>query len=111
MGIIDQEHALSLLGGNQVIYHKLLEKFISGAQAGKYSVTADDLITDFSTAARTFHAMKGLSENIGALVIKDLVDSLDEAAKVRDKSAVLAQLDQYNTMLELITDEAKAIIH
>ncbi len=111
MSMIDQQHALNLLGGNERIYLKFLQKFVDSANAGKYTITSDIVQTDFEYAARTFHAMKGLSENIGALSIKDIAFKLDEAAKNQNQALVLSNLDEYNTILDQVKQEAETILH
>ncbi len=111
MSMIDQQHALNLLGGNERIYMKFLQKFVDSAKAGKYSISSDVINSDFDHAARTFHAMKGLSENIGALCIKDVALVLDEAAKNHDTSTILTRLDEYNTVLDQVMAEAESILH
>lgn len=111
MSIIDQQHALNLLGGNQRIYMKFLQKFVDSSKAGKYSISSDLINDDFDHVARTLHAMKGLSENIGALGIKNVASVLDEAAKNNDTRTILSHLDEYNAVLDQVTAEAERILH
>ncbi|MCK5881058.1 MAG: Hpt domain-containing protein [Sinobacterium sp.] len=111
MSMIDQQHALDLLGGNERIYLKFLQKFVDSANKGKYTISKDIVEEDFEHAARTFHAMKGLSENIGALSIKGISLTLDEAAKNQNKALVLANIDEYNSILEQVKQEAERILH
>lgn len=110
MSMIDQQHALNLLGGNERIYLKFLQKFIDSANAGKYTITQNVVESDFEHAARTFHAMKGLSENIGALSIKGIAVKLDDAAKNQNKALVLSNIDEYNAILEQVKCEAESIL-
>lgn len=111
MSSIDQDYAISLLGGNQRIYLKFLQKFVDAANSGKYELSQHILDNDFDHAARTFHSMKALCENIGAVSIKGFITELDAAAKEGNKVFISARLGQYNACVVKVKSDAITLLN
>ena len=110
MSVIDQQHAISLLGGHEVIYKKILQKFIDSVEAGSYSFTANDVNEDFDAVARIIHSVKGVSENVGAMKVKDLAVVLDQQAKDRLTNDIISGINPYNAAMSEACDEIKNIL-
>jgi HPt (histidine-containing phosphotransfer) domain-containing protein len=110
MSVIDQEHAISLLGGQEVIYKKILQKFIDTVEAGSYSFTESTVKGDFDAVARTIHSLKGVSENVGAMEVKALTMVLDQQAKDGLKSDIISSIDSYDKALSEACDEIREIL-
>ncbi|RMA80297.1 Hpt domain-containing protein [Umboniibacter marinipuniceus] len=110
MSVIDQEHAISLLGGHEVIYKKILQKFIDSVDAGSYSFTANDVNGDFDAVARIIHSVKGVSENVGAMKVKELAVVLDQQAKDHLTNDIISGIDGYNAAMAEACNEIRQIL-
>lgn len=110
MSVIDQEHAISLLGGQEVIYKKILQKFIDSVETGSYSFTASNVNGDFDAVTRSIHSLKGVSENVGAMKLKELIVVLDQQAKDGLKNDIINGIDSYNKALSEACDEIREIL-
>ncbi len=69
------EEALHLIGGNKQLYEKILQNF----QTNYSTISFQDM--DRMTLERTLHTMKGLSKNIGAAKLHDLLLLQDDYSK------------------------------
>ena len=110
MSVIDQEHAISLLGGHEVIYKKILQKFIDSVEAGSYSFTASDVNGDFDAVARIIHSVKGVSENVGAMKVKELAVVLDQQAKDQRANDIISGIESYDAAMNEACDEIREIL-
>ena len=110
MSVIDQQHALSLLGGHEVIYKKILQKFIDTCDSGSYSFSADEVTGDFETVARKIHSVKGVSQNVGAMALYEIALELDTLAKDKNTSDIIAKISSYDATLSEALNEIKTLV-
>ncbi|WP_298636332.1 Hpt domain-containing protein [uncultured Umboniibacter sp.] len=110
MSVIDQAHALSLLNGHEIIYKKILQKFVDSVEGGSYRFTAHDVNSDFETVARIIHSVKGVAENVGAMKLKELAVLLDQQARDGRVNDIICGIDSYNETLSEACNAIRQIL-
>ena len=103
--ILDRTGALNRLGGNNILYTKILKMFIK-EHSQDVSVLAD-LITngDIETAHRLAHTLKGVAGSIGALRVADAALAMEKqlaAGKTENAAILLTNLQ--SVLTEAIAD-------
>jgi len=91
---LDVKSALVYLGGNKILYLKILNDFKENYKNLKIQELSDE---EFS---RVIHTLKGLSANIGAIELNKIVLELD---KKYDEKLIV----EFNKELELVLNELK----
>ena len=89
---LDTTAGLRRVQGNQSLYLSLLRKYAAGQ--GKVSAEIRTALdgNDWTTAERLAHTTKGVSGNVGALVIQDLAAQLEAAVRNKKPRATLDEL-------------------
>jgi len=90
---IDQDDALSRVGGNLGLYKRLLEKFVDGNQSEELERALQS--GDKTEALRQAHSLKGVSANLSLVKIRTLSLELEQLLKDgADHTDCLAKLKQ-----------------
>lgn len=76
--VVDVSLALDMMGGNELIYQKVIDSFISN-QCNLVEDINENLETDKSEARRLVHSCKGIAINIGSPKLYDVATALEEA--------------------------------
>ncbi|MEA3497575.1 MAG: response regulator, partial [Campylobacterota bacterium] len=103
--ILNTDEALSRIGGNEMVYDKLLEKFIK-----KYKNVDKEIFKyienkDLSTAQKKSHEVKGVAGNIGAI---DLFNSLTLIDKLLKKGEVPTK-EHFDKIAKSVNDTVDTI--
>jgi CheY-like chemotaxis protein/HPt (histidine-containing phosphotransfer) domain-containing protein len=100
------------VGGNENLYQKLIKDFLKNHENLTDSLKSSMLNEDSKKAARLVHTIKGVSGNIGAYKLMDVVSSIDLKFKNREKvpQSIISLLDktcnELFTSLHELTDSA-----
>ncbi|MDH4283788.1 MAG: ATP-binding protein [Gallionellaceae bacterium] len=70
-----------MIGDNQALQKRLIEKFLSNAQAQSEAIQAAAAAGDIETAGKVAHALKSAARTIGAMQLGELCQELETAAK------------------------------
>ena len=90
---IDLEDGLSRIGGNAVMYKRLLGRFVDGDYFDKLEQSLNG--GDVEEALRQAHSLKGLSANLSLIKIQAVSVELEQLLKTGDDySATLGELKQ-----------------
>jgi len=101
---IDVENALKRVGGNEVLYKKLLKLFVAESN---YDALCENIESgNNEEIARLAHTVKGVSANLALTSLNEQVAKVEMEAKAgNDSKALLPGLKEtFDKTLELITD-------
>ena len=101
---IDQEDALSRIGGNAALYKKLLGRFADGDAYDELERIVQS--GNIEEAAQHAHTLKGVSANLSLVKVRSLTTELEQLLKDNaDCSSCLAELKQaYYITVDLINE-------
>ena len=104
---IDQDDALSRVGGNASLYKRLLGRFVEGNHIEELESALQS--GNMEEASRHAHSIKGVSANLSLVKIRAVSIELEQLLKDgADYSACLAELKQ---AFEITTEEIAKIIN
>ncbi|MCF7859972.1 MAG: PAS domain S-box protein, partial [Candidatus Cloacimonetes bacterium] len=95
---IDIQNGLLRVGGNRKLYLSILEKFYNGNINLVEEIKKKVAQKDFETTHRLMHTLKGVTGNIGAIVLHEKVKELEKffiSHELENIEELLAELDQY----------------
>ena len=90
---IDLEDGLSRIGGNAIMYKRLLGRFVDESFYEDLDLSLNS--GDIEEAAHQTHSLKGLSANLSLIKIQALSVELEQLLKAgADYSAIMGELKQ-----------------
>ncbi|MFM8769916.1 MAG: Hpt domain-containing protein, partial [Rubrivivax sp.] len=95
---LDTELGLKRVLGKVPRYLSMLEKYVAGQRSAPAELRAALAANDRATTTRIAHTTKGVSGNIGAVMVIRLAETLEHAAK--DEATPLAELESMVDALE-----------
>ncbi len=101
--VLDSQTGLKRVAGNVSLYHKLLRQYVSG-QATALSRLREQLDAgELESVGQFAHSLKGVSGNIGAIIVTELSAALELAIKKQatpaECLALLQELEQQFVLL------------
>jgi len=106
--VVDVSLALDMMGGNEFIYQKVIESFISN-QASLIEDINVNLETDKGEARRLVHSCRGIAKNIGSLKLYEVASSLEEAI-INDMEALIEfYCNEFEDIFNKVIVELKTI--
>ena len=104
---VDTEAALRRLGGNTMLYEKVLIKFLDDQSFSEIGPALEQ--DDFETALKAAHTLKGVSANLGMNRLVDAcarIVSQIRAEKTEEAKTAYPELaDAYNAVCAVLADE------
>jgi two-component system, sensor histidine kinase and response regulator len=100
---LDLEQGLKPLRGNLGFYLRLLGRFIDQHGADAAQLTEDLARGDLAALEREAHQIKGSAATLGAHVLRDLAQTLEQSARTHQPS------ERLQPLLELLTAELDAL--
>ncbi|MCK7575939.1 MAG: response regulator [Chromatiales bacterium] len=100
---LDPEQGLKPLRGNLGLYLRLLGRFIDQHGADAAQLAADLARGDLAALERNAHQIKGSAATLGAHVLRDLAQTLEQSARTHQSS------ERLQPLLELLTAELDAL--
>ena len=102
MNYIDFETALKRIGGNEVLYKKLLTIFLNDINIENLYTAIDN--GDLTEVAATAHTIKGVAANLALTNLQNITTAIDIDAKAGlDCKSYITQLQEiYKKTVELI---------
>jgi PAS domain S-box-containing protein len=82
--------------GKKAVYISLLRRFVAGQKSTPAEILAALEASDWETAGRLAHTLKGVSGTIGAMIVQRLAERLEAAIKVRQARKLVE--DQINEL-------------
>ncbi len=97
--ILDKKRGLELVGGDAQMYRELCQEF-----AKMYRDTSTQLreltsAGSYDSGARLAHDIKGVSANLGAMVLFESVKELEAAFKAHEAEVISNELDRFEPLL------------
>ncbi|RCU45278.1 response regulator [Corallincola holothuriorum] len=89
---IDKQAGLAVTQGNQQLYLKLLNKFLSGQQGFEQQFLLARQDSDADAPERTAHTLKGTAASIGALAVAEQARLLEQACQEQQSDEIVAEL-------------------
>ena len=91
---LDAAQGLRQLQGRELLYLRLLRKFVSGQADLPARLAAALAAGDWAQAERLAHTLKGVAAQLGALPLRDLAERLELALRERQAPALIEPLRQ-----------------
>ncbi len=108
---LDVPGALKRLGGNAKLYARLLDQFQGSYEKTGESIAEHLAASDFSTAEREAHTLKGLAGNLGASSLQTAAADLERLCRAgSDMPAMLAALDAVSAHLAAAVADIRAYL-
>lgn len=106
-GQIQTEKAIKFIGGDEVLYYKVLDAFVQQERdcAGRLYKAFDD--NDIETAFRQAHTLKSSAGTIGANTLQEQAKFLEFACKNGDVEAITQTLPLVEEILRKVLEEAE----
>ncbi|MEG3637830.1 PAS domain S-box protein [Magnetococcus sp. PR-3] len=98
---IDSQIGLNVAQGNERLYRRLLQKFVTNQSDFEATFRAAWQAEDLATATRHAHTLKGVAGNLGATEVQQAAKLL-ETACMEDPAGIGASLDHLLPVLEQV---------
>ncbi len=106
----DYKRGLLLLQGNERLYRQLLERFCHNQSHFIKRFVSSKEKTDWNTARREAHSLKGIAANLGMTELTKLANHLEELSITGDKLADIDEvLQQISVNLDSILTDLKGL--
>ena len=96
---LDVELGLQRVLGNRTLYLTILRKYINGQDTVVDEIRTALNATDYSTAERLAHTIKGVSGNIGAVLLQSTAAELENMIHISDITNIDVKLTVFSEML------------
>ncbi len=100
---LDAERGLALMGGNENLFRRVLQKFAVNQAATDREIRAALGMNDHQVARRLVHTLKGLAGNIGAHTLEKSAQGLEAALRRGDS-------DEYGAHLRCVSAELRRVV-
>lgn len=100
---LDADKGISLMGGNEKLFRRVLQKFATNQAATDREIRAALSMNDLQTALRLVHTLKGLSGNIGADGLASRVIELEDVMKS-------GETDDFNIEIGRVSGELQRVV-
>lgn len=81
---IDRDALRAVTGGDASLEAELAQVMLEDLPARRRLIDAALILSDFETATREAHGLKGACMNLGATAMADVARRIEHAAKIRD---------------------------
>lgn len=109
--LIDREQIDGLIAAAGVdATREILDAFRRSTDGLLAKLREDLARGDFTEAARTAHAIKGSSANVGALMLSSAARSVEEACKTQDCGAALGEIEDVGAQFAATLNALDAIL-
>ncbi len=96
---LDVELGLQRVLGNRTLYLTILRKYINGQDTVADEIRTALNAADYSTAERLAHTIKGVSGNIGAVLLQSTAAELENMIHISDITNIDVKLTVFSEML------------
>jgi HPt (histidine-containing phosphotransfer) domain-containing protein len=86
----DSQALARVVGNNQNMQKRLLEKFLEKAQSQVADIASAHARSDMAGTASVAHTLKSAARTVGALLLGDACQAIETAARANDHTAVSA---------------------
>ncbi len=97
--ILDRKRGLELVGGDAEMYRELCEEFSTMYRNTSTQLREMSSAGSYDSGARLAHDIKGVSANLGAMVLFESVKDLEAAFKAAEAESIAQELDRFEPLL------------